>query len=181
MTALTGPSGRGKSTLLYLLGALLTPNSGRICVGGVDVTTLGDADRAAYRAASVGFMFQDAALDPTRTVMDNVLEGALYAGVGRRVATTRALSLLVRFGVERRADGRPGEISGGQAQRIGLCRALITRPSVVLADEPTGNLDRASADVVLTALSEAAREGAVVVVASHDPVVVARCDDRIEL
>ncbi len=181
MTAVTGPSGSGKSTLLYLLGLFLTPQAGRVLLEGQPVDRLPDRQRSVLRAARVGFVFQDAALDPTRTVLDNVTEGALYAGLGRPEAIRRATELLERFGVELRADHRPGEVSGGQAQRVALCRALIKWPSVILADEPTGNLDRAAAQVVLGALEEAAGEGATVVVASHDSEVARRCSDVLAL
>jgi ABC-type lipoprotein export system ATPase subunit len=168
LTAVTGPSGCGKSTLLYLLGLMLTPSAGLIELDGVDAGRLSDPDRARLRASRIGFVFQDALLDPSRTILDNVTEGGLYAGIPQAESLQRALHLLSAFGVERRSDRRPGEISGGQAQRVALCRALVKRPSVILADEPTGNLDRASADIVWSALTDAAAEGATVVVATHD-------------
>lgn len=178
VTAVTGRSGSGKSTLLYLLGLLLTPDSGRVGVGEVtDASGLGDRARSMLRAQRVGFVFQDAALDPARTVVDNVAEGALYAGVGRRRAIQAAHRLLDRFEVGLRADHRPGEVSGGQAQRVALCRALINAPPVILADEPTGNLDPATAQVVIDALTGAAHhDGATVVIASHDPHIAQACD-----
>lgn len=176
VTVVTGPSGSGKSTLLYLLGLLITPTSGTISYDKRSVSGIPDRERSHIRAQVVGFVFQDAALDPTRTVLDNVVEGALYAGSRRREAEVRARELLESLGVRLRETHRPGEVSGGQAQRIGICRALIKNPSVVLADEPTGNLDRESAEVVLAALSDAASTGATVVISSHDPAVVQRGD-----
>ncbi|HEU5224059.1 MAG TPA: ATP-binding cassette domain-containing protein [Candidatus Lumbricidophila sp.] len=181
VTAITGPSGRGKSTLLYLLGLMLTPQGGAVLLDGNDVSGLDDAARARLRAARFGFVFQDAALDPTRTVLENVTESALYRGKPRHEVYPRAQELLTRFGVAVRATARPGEISGGQAQRIALCRALLHSPDVVLADEPTGNLDPASADVVLDAFRGHANGGAAVVVVTHDPRVVARCDVEVKL
>lgn len=181
VTVVTGRSGFGKSTLLYVLGLLLSPWSGRVVLDGVEVGGRSDAQRSRLRAERIGFVFQDAALDPSRSVIDNVCEGGIYAGLSRREARRRAEDLLGRFEVGLRADHRPGEVSGGQAQRVALCRALVNRPAVILADEPTGNLDRASADVVLGALAEAAGGGAAVVVASHDPEVVARADRVMEL
>ena len=168
VSVLSGPSGSGKSTLLYLLGLLLTPTAGGVSVDGVEVAPLGDAARSALRARHVGFVFQDAALDQTRPILDNVVEGGLYAGMSRRDAEQRARVLLDRFGVDLPPERRPGEISGGQAQRVGLCRALVKSPRVILADEPTGNLDAESASVVLGALWDAAGEGATVVISTHD-------------
>lgn len=175
-TALTGASGRGKSTLLYLLGLLLTPTGGTLWWDGLATAGLGDARRSALRGRDIGFVFQDAALDAARTVLDNVCEPALYRDAVDPRLRARALAMLDRFGVELRASHRPGQISGGQAQRVALCRALLHEPAVVLADEPTGNLDAAAAAVVLDAFDEAAHGGACVVVATHDPAVVARCD-----
>jgi putative ABC transport system ATP-binding protein/lipoprotein-releasing system ATP-binding protein len=130
----------------------------------------------------MGFVFQDSQLDPTRTVLDAVIEPALYAGRRRRDVITRARQLLDTFGVEARADHLPGQISGGQAQRVALCRALMNQPSIVLADEPTGNLDRVNAESVLDCLNGAARdEGVALIFASHDPFVVARADRVVEL
>jgi ABC-type lipoprotein export system ATPase subunit len=183
LSAVTGSSGRGKSTLLYLIGLLLTPWAGRVAIGEVpDATQLDDLDRSRLRARRIGFVFQDALLDPSRTVIDNVTEGALYAGVPRGTARARAEWLLDRFDVRLRADHRPGEVSGGQAQRVALCRALLNQPDVILADEPTGNLDATSAQVVIEALSEAAHtNGVTVIIASHDARVVAACDQVLDL
>jgi ABC-type lipoprotein export system ATPase subunit len=176
VTALTGPSGSGKSTLLYLLGLMLRPGAGHVLLDGVPVERMPDAARAGLRAHRFGFVFQDAALDPTRTVLDNVVETALYRRQPRREAAAAARTLMERFGVELRASHKPGQVSGGQAQRIALCRALLATPPVVLADEPTGNLDPATSETVVTALREHAAAGACVVIASHDPSVVASCD-----
>lgn len=180
-TALTGPSGTGKSTLLYVLGLLLRPDAGSMTLGGTSVDDLGDDQRSWVRAHRIGFVFQDAALDHSRTVMDNVIETALYTGMPRREARERAGVLLERFGVDLRASHRPGQVSGGQAQRVALCRALLQEPPLVLADEPTGNLDAASAGGVLDAFDAIAATGVTVVIATHDPVVVARCDHHVQL
>jgi lipoprotein-releasing system ATP-binding protein len=177
VTAVTGRSGTGKSTLLYLLGLLLTPWSGKVMVGEKVASGLSDRLRSELRAERIGFVFQDAVLDPSRTVLDNVVEGALYTGLRRRKALRRATELMDRFGVGLRADHKPGEVSGGQAQRVALCRALLNNPHVLLADEPTGNLDQETARLVIDALSEHAHgEGGTVIIASHDPQVVAACD-----
>jgi len=181
VTAITGASGRGKSTLLYLLGLMLRPTSGAVLLGDIRVDHLPDARRAELRAQRLGFVFQDAALDPARTILDSVVEPALYAGSHRRDVTGRARDLLERLGVAERADHRPGEISGGQAQRVAVARALINSPAVVLADEPTGNLDHDNAAIVLAALRGAARDGAATIIATHDDFVLQHCDQRVEL
>lgn len=181
MTALTGPSGCGKSTSLYLLGLMLRPAAGAVRFHGEPVHGLSDRARARLRAYNFGFVFQDSALDPTRTVLDNVVETALYRGQPRREAVASAHQLLERFDVELRAQHRPGQISGGQAQRIALCRALLARPQVVLADEPTGNLDPTTSAVVVAALREHASSGAAVVIATHDHTVADACDSRITM
>jgi ABC-type lipoprotein export system ATPase subunit len=181
VTALTGPSGCGKSTLLYLLGLLLRPSAGDVSLRGYSQSSLSDRERSARRASDVGFVFQDAALDASRTVMANVLETALYRGRPRRREEPRARELLDRFGVAVSPRARPGQVSGGQAQRIALCRALLARPSVILADEPTGNLDQETGAMVLRALRSHAEEGGCVVVVTHDPVVASGCDHVIEM
>ena len=183
MTALPGPSGRGKSTLLYVLGRMLTPSLGHVELEGVNVSALADRDRSWVRATRIGFVFQDSALDPTMPMIESVMEPALYAGWRSRVARTSALVLLERLGLADRAHHRPGEISGGQAQRAAVCRALVTDPAVVLADEPTGNLDRDNAQVVLDALAASARLGGgrSVVVATHDPYVIDFADEVLRL
>ncbi|AEE44254.1 ABC transporter ATP-binding protein [Cellulomonas fimi] len=181
VTTLSGPSGSGKSTLLYLLALLLRPASGDVVWDGRPVGRAADGERARLRASLSGFVFQDAMLDPSRTVLDNVLEPALYAGLDRRAAGRRARDLLDELGVGHRADHRPGEVSGGQAQRVALCRALVTDPPVLFCDEPTGNLDRDATEVVWAALGACADRGATVVVATHDLDLVARAGARVVL
>ena len=188
VTAVTGPSGRGKSTLLYVLGLMLTPLRGEVILGGDPVSSASDTERSRLRAAEIGFVFQDAALDASRIVLDSVIEPALYAGWSPRRARARGRELLEQMGVAARADHKPGEISGGQAQRVAVCRALVTDPAVVLADEPTGNLDRGNAEGVLAALTRAtshgrAEDGAgrTVVIATHDPFVLEHADEVLAL
>lgn len=185
VTAVTGPSGRGKSTLLYVLGLMLTPTRGRVMLQGDPVSAAADGVRSRVRAHRIGFVFQDASLDPTRTVLDSVVEPALYAGWTLERAREQGQKLLERMGVDARAGHRPGEISGGQAQRVAVCRALVTDPLVVLADEPTGNLDRDNAAGVLAALSAATGTAdgppRTVVIATHDPFVLMRTDEVLAL
>lgn len=120
-------------------------------------------------------------LDPSRTVLENACESGIVAGWRRGRAIERAMRLLERFNLEHRAEHRPGEVSGGQAQRVAICRALLTTPRVIFADEPTGNLDPTTADVVISALEEAAQQGACVLIAAHAPDVAARCDEVLRL
>jgi ABC-type lipoprotein export system ATPase subunit len=181
VTGVTGPSGRGKSTLLYVLGLLLRPKRGRVLLAGAPVHTLSDAARSQVRARQLGFVFQDAVLDPSRSILDAVVEPGLYAGARRGEAVPRALELLDQLGIAVRADHRPGEISGGQAQRVAMCRALLNNPRVILADEPTGNLDRDNAEVVLGVLRRAAQAGRTVIVATHDPYVLDHTDHVLPL
>ena len=137
---------------------------------------LTDAARSRVRASHVGFVFQDAVLDPSRTVLDNVVEGALYTGLQRAVAVRRARDLMESVGVGMQSDRRPGEVSGGQAQRVALCRALLRCPDNLLADEPTGNLDDATGSLVLDLLFDAAAGGKTVVIATHDHSIADRAD-----
>lgn len=183
MTALVGRSGAGKSTLLYLLGLLLTPQTGSITIDGLKTEVMTDGERSHLRAEQIGFLFQDALLDPARTIHDNVVQGGIYnSGKQLKWIADDAFSLLERFQVpEHTWNRRPGQISGGQAQRVALCRALIGRPHILLADEPTGNLDQETAEVVWGALAEAAEQGTVVVVATHDPVRAAQCQRVLEV
>lgn len=181
VTTLTGPSGSGKSTLLYLMALMIRPTVGQVVWDGVVTSSLSDSQRSRIRATEVGFVFQDALLDPARSVLANVCDSGLFAGVPHRAAIIRARALMAAFGVQHREDHRPGEISGGQAQRVALCRALLTDPRVVFADEPTGNLDEASAEIVWQALVSHAASGATVVVATHDRSLAARSDLQVLL
>lgn len=181
VTVITGPSGRGKSTLLYVLGLMLTPSTGHVSLGSVHVSALPDRGRSRVRATRVGFVFQDSELDPVRPILASVIEPGLYAGGTPAQLEPRARSLLAQFGLAERADHRPGQISGGQAQRVAVCRALINQPDIVLADEPTGNLDPANAELVIDALRATSRQGHTVVVATHDPTVVASADEVVSL
>lgn len=181
VAAVLGRSGCGKSTLLYLLGLFLSPDSGRIVIGDQDTAQLDDAHRSRLRAHRIGFVFQDAALHPGWTIEENVAEGAFYAGSSYGAARARARLLLDDYGILQIADHLPTETSGGQAQRAALCRALIQRPSLILTDEPTGNLDPDNAEIVLKGLRAVAGDGAAVVVVTHSPVVAEASDRTIRL
>lgn len=182
ITALTGPSGRGKSTLLHILGLLRSPTAGSVLLDGAPVSALNDLTRSGLRASRIGFVFQDSELDPARKVIDSVVEPALYAGRRRSEVLPHAYALLDELGLAERANHRPGQVSGGQAQRLAVCRALVNEPDVVLADEPTGNLDRDNAGLVLDALTRTARlRFDTVVIATHDPFILDRVDEVIAL
>lgn len=181
MTAIRGPSGRGKSTLLYLLGLMLTPDAGDVLLGGEPVAHLPDRARSRLRAERFGFVFQDAQLDLTRSVLDNVCETAVYRGESPATWHERADRLLGRFEVGVDPRRRPSQVSGGQAQRISLSRALIGSPTVVLGDEPTGNLDPHSGLLVVQGLREYARSGGTVVIVTHSPEVAVACDHVVDL
>lgn len=181
LTAVTGPSGRGKSTLLYVLGLLLSPSVGTVSLGDHVLSTQPDAIRSAIRASTIGFVFQDASLDPRRSVLDNVCEPAVYAGLSTDGTRQRAHELVDTLAPGIDVRRRPGQISGGQSQRIAIARALINRPAVVLADEPTGNLDAANTESVLLVLQAAAQRGTTVVIATHDPSVSEAADEILTL
>jgi putative ABC transport system ATP-binding protein len=174
MAAIMGPSGSGKSTLLHLLGALDTPSSGEILLAGQRYDGLGDGDLTRLRREKIGFVFQFFNLLPSLTAEENVLLPALIAGRRDDAMRTRAKELLDRVGLAQRAIHLPAELSGGEQQRVSIARALLTEPEIVLADEPTGNLDtRAGAEVLglLRELNES--EGQTLVIVSHDPTATA--------
>lgn len=181
VSAITGKSGCGKSTRLFLLALLVKPTGGEIFFSGNRVDNLKDAQRSNIRARDFGFVFQDSALDLTRSVLDNVTESSLYRGANRKEEQAKAVELLARVEVSVPLDCRPGQISGGQAQRIALCRALVGNPKVIFADEPTGNLDVESGTVVMGMLKEAANDGASVILVTHDPKVAKLSDQRIDI
>jgi putative ABC transport system ATP-binding protein len=170
MVAIMGPSGSGKSTLLHLLGALDSPSSGEILLGGQRYGGLGDSGLTRLRRDKIGFVFQFFNLLPALSAEENVLLPALIAGRGDEAARERALALLGRVGLSARADHLPTELSGGEQQRTSIARALLTKPEIVLADEPTGNLDTRSSQGVLELLGELNREeGQTLVLVTHDP------------
>jgi putative ABC transport system ATP-binding protein len=172
--ALVGPSGSGKTTLLSMLGLLDRPTRGAVLVDGVDAATLSAAARARLRATRIGFVLQQNNLLPFLDVRDNVALPAWHAGASRRDALAAADALLARVGLTGRARAPAAQLSVGEAQRAAIARALVARPGIVLADEPTGSLDAAAADAVLAAFDEVRAAGAALVVVTHDPRVAAR-------
>ncbi len=170
--AIMGPSGSGKSTLLNILGALDQPTSGRVCLDGIDYALLGDGGLAKLRNQQLGFLFQEHHLLPQCTVLENVLIPFLAFGRASSADIARAKALLERVGLADRMNHFPGELSGGERQRAALVRALVVRPKVLLADEPTGNLDAKSASQVVRLMLDLQRElGSILVVVTHSPYV----------
>ena len=180
--AITGPSGSGKSTLLHLIGALDRPTSGKIEVNGCEPYALPERELARFRNDTIGFVFQDHHLLPQYSVLENVLVPT-WAFPGRRDgADERARQLLERVGLTHRVGHRPAELSGGERQRAAVARALINRPSLLLTDEPTGSLDRKTADAVAGLLFELQREaGNILIIVTHNLELAERCERRCEL
>jgi len=179
--AVVGPSGSGKSTLLLVLGAMLSPATGRVLIDGKSLYDLHPEERAAIRRKTVGFVFQTFNLVPYLTALENVQVSLFLAGVGERGQKERASSLLGRLGLSDRLDHKPPELSVGQQQRVALARMLANDPRIVLADEPTGNLDPETAESVLSFLSEVNKEGRTVVMVTHDPKAAARANRLLRL
>jgi putative ABC transport system ATP-binding protein len=178
--AIVGPSGSGKSTLMHLLGGLDRPTSGRLTIGGRDVAGLSQQDLATLRNETIGFVFQSFHLLARTSAVDNVALPLVYRGVGARERRTRAAAMLGRVGLGHRLDHRPNQLSGGEQQRVAIARALVTDPHVLLADEPTGNLDTVNGQAVL-ALLEAlnAEQGVALVIVTHDREVAQRANRQI--
>jgi putative ABC transport system ATP-binding protein len=174
MIALQGPSGSGKSTLLGLLGLLDVPTSGSISVNNIETRALGERGRSRLRASSFGFVFQQFNLIPHLTATENVATALLYRGLSSTNRKRKAAEVLGQVGLSHRLGHKPGELSGGEQQRVALARAVVAGPDVILADEPTGNLDSGSAEGVLELLGSFVEDGVAVVVATHDPDVAAR-------
>lgn len=182
--AIMGPSGCGKSTLLYILGALERPSSGSVTLDGKDPFALSEAEQAAFRNAHVGFVFQDHLLLPQLSALDNVIAPSLVSATpeSASVVRDRATILLTQVGLADRLSHRPGELSGGERQRVAIARALIQKPSLLLCDEPTGNLDRTSAESVADLLANLQKAHyTMLVVVTHSPTLAARFPRRFTL
>ncbi len=166
--AIVGPSGSGKSTLMHLVGGLDTPTSGSIVVNGKDISKLKDKDMSKYRNQTIGFVFQSFNLENTQTALENVMMPLIFAGTGNRERKLKANRALEIVGLQDKIKHKPNEMSGGQRQRVSIARALVNEPSIIFADEPTGNLDSKNGELIMNLLSDLNEKGYTIIMVTHN-------------
>jgi len=181
LVAIMGPSGSGKSTLMALVGCLEKPTSGKVVIRGIDITAIPDRELPGIRRRMIGFVFQHYNLLPALSALGNVELAMRFSGVTKKERLKRAEDLLQRLGLEKRLHHRPNELSGGEQQRVAIARAIANGPSIILADEPTGEVDSSTRDKIIMIFEELKLQGQTIIIVTHDPEVAKHCDRVIRI